>query len=88
MQAAFGESCLCRSKTFEWYTYFKSGRTSFEDDPRPDRLSTTHTEENVARVLEIIRADRRLNIREVAEECKIAFVTCQKILTKDLRMRL
>jgi len=41
----------------------------------------------VARVREIIRADRRLTIREVAEEVQIAFGTCQKILTDDLRMR-
>jgi len=38
-------------------------------------------------VREIIRADRHLAIREVAEEVKIAFGTCQKILTEDLRMR-
>jgi len=87
LQAAFGESCLSWSKTFEWYSRFKSGRRSFEDDPRPGRLSTSHTEETVARVREIIRADRRLTIREVAEEVKIAFGTCQKILTEDLRMR-
>ena len=36
---------------------------------------------------EIIHADRRLTIREVAEEVRIAFGTCQKILTEDLRMR-
>jgi len=41
----------------------------------------------VARVREIIHADRRLTIREVAEEVRIAFNTCQKILTEDLRMR-
>jgi histone-lysine N-methyltransferase SETMAR len=41
----------------------------------------------MARVREIIRADRRLTIREVAEEVRIAFGTCQKILTEDLRMR-
>ena len=33
LQAAFGELCLSRSKTFEWYSRFKSGRRSFEDDP-------------------------------------------------------
>ena len=38
-------------------------------------------------VPEIIRADRRLTIREVAEEVRIAFGRCQKILTEDLRMR-
>ena len=87
MQAAFEEPCLSQSKTFKWYSSFKIGRRYFEDDPRPGRPSTSHTEETVARVREIIRADRRLTIREVAEEVRIAFGTCQKILTEDLRMR-
>ena len=87
LQAAFGESCLSRSRTFEWYSRFKSGSRSFEDDHRPGSPSTSHTAETVARVREIIRADRRLTIREVAEEVIIAFGTCQKILTEDLRMR-
>ena len=52
LQAAFREPCLSRSKTFDWYSRFKSGR------------------------------------RKVADEVKIAFGTCQKILTEDLRMRL
>jgi len=38
-------------------------------------------------VREIIRADRRLTIREVAEDVRIAFGMCQKILTEDLQMR-
>jgi len=87
LQVAFGESCLSRSKTFEWYSRFKSGCRSFEDDPHPGRLSTSHTEETVARVREIIHADLRLTIREVAEEVRIAFGMCQKILTEDLQMR-
>jgi len=87
LQAAFVESCLSQSKTFEWYSRFKSGRRSFEDDPLPCRPSTSHTEETMARVREIIRADRRLIIREVAEDVGIAFGTCQKILTEELQMR-
>ena len=39
------------------------------------------------RVREIIHADRRMTIREVAEDVGIAFGTCQKILTEDLQMR-
>jgi hypothetical protein len=38
-------------------------------------------------VREIIRADRRLTIREVAEEVRVAFGMYQKILTEDLQMR-
>ena len=63
LQAALGESCLNRLKPFEWYSRFKSGRRSFEDDPRPGRPSTSYTEETVARVREIICADQRLTIR-------------------------
>ena len=41
----------------------------------------------MARVQEIIRAGRRLTIREVAEDVGIAFGMCQKILTEELQMR-
>ena len=87
LQAAFGESCLSRSKSFEWYARFKSGRRSFEDDPFPGRRSTSHTEEMVARARKITRADRRLTIREAAEDGGIEFGTCQKTLTEELQMR-
>jgi len=63
LQAAFREPCLSRSKTFKWYFRFKSGRRSFEYDPRPGRPFTSHTEETVASVREIIRADRRVSER-------------------------
>ena len=66
---------------------FLRGRPSSEDDPRPGRPSTSHTEETVACVREIIRADRRLTIREVAEEVRVAFGTYQKMLSEDLQMR-
>jgi len=55
LQAAFGDRS--QSKTFEWYSCFKSGRRSFEDDPHPGRPSTSHTKETMAHVQEIIRAD-------------------------------
>jgi len=87
LQAAFRESCLSRSKTFEWYSCLKNRRRSFEDDPRPGGPSTSHTKETVACVREIIRTDRCLTIREVAEDVRIAIGTCQKILTEDLQMR-
>jgi hypothetical protein len=34
LQQAFGETALSRSKTFEWYSRFKNGRTSIDDDDR------------------------------------------------------
>jgi hypothetical protein len=34
LQQAFGETALSRSKIFEWYSRFKNGRTSIDDDDR------------------------------------------------------
>jgi len=42
---------------------FKKWKPILWNDPRPGRSSTSHTEETVARVREIIRADRRLSER-------------------------
>jgi hypothetical protein len=54
-QQAFGETALSRSKTFEWYSRFKNGRTSFDDDPHTGRPSTARTNETVDRVNAVIR---------------------------------
>jgi hypothetical protein len=32
LQQAFGEIALSQSKTFEWYSRFKNGRISIDDD--------------------------------------------------------
>jgi hypothetical protein len=34
LQQAFGETELSRSKTFEWYSRFKNGRTSIDNADR------------------------------------------------------
>jgi hypothetical protein len=39
LQKAFGETALSRSKTFEWYSRFKNGCMSIDDDPRTGRPS-------------------------------------------------
>jgi hypothetical protein len=39
LQQAFRETALSRSKTFEWYSRFKNGRTSIDDDPHTGRPS-------------------------------------------------
>jgi histone-lysine N-methyltransferase SETMAR len=58
-----------------------------KDDPRPGRPSTARNEQKVAQVREKIRADRRLTIREIAEEVNISVGSCQAIITEDLAMR-
>jgi hypothetical protein len=68
LQQAFGETALSRSKTFEWYSRFKNGRTSIDDNPHTGRPSTVRTNETDGRVNAVIRGNRRLTIREIADE--------------------
>ena len=60
---------------------------SVEDEERLERPSTSKAKENVERVSEMIRSNRRLTIREISEDLKISFGSIHKIITTDLNMR-
>jgi hypothetical protein len=81
LQQAFGETALSRSKIFEWHSRFKNGRTSIDDDPHTGRSSTARTNQTVDRVNAVIRRNRCLTIRKIADEINLSFGTCQAILT-------
>jgi hypothetical protein len=87
LQQTFGETALSRSRTFEWYSRFKNSRMSIDDDPHRGRPSTARTNETVDRVNAVIRGNRPLTIREIADELNLSFGTCQAILMQDLAMR-
>ncbi|XP_046145615.1 protein GVQW3-like [Osmia bicornis bicornis] len=87
LREAFGDECLSRSRCHEWYGRFKEGRTSSADNPRSGRPTTSTDDAHVAEVNTLVRANRRLTVRELAEECKISFGACQEILTEKLKMR-
>ena len=65
----------------------KEGRTSIEDDPRSGRPTTSRTEELINSLRDLINTNRRLTIREIAEELGASYGTCQTIITEDLGMR-
>jgi len=87
LQQAYGEDCLSRTQCHEWYQRFKSGRTSIEDDPKSGRPSTSMDDDHVEKVLDLIRQNCRLTVREVAEEVAICKSSCHQILTDKLKMR-
>jgi len=68
LQQAYGEDCLGRTQCHERYRRFKSDRTSIEDDPKSGRNFTSMDDDHVEKVLAVIRQNRRLTVREVAEE--------------------
>ncbi|PNF42924.1 hypothetical protein B7P43_G11841, partial [Cryptotermes secundus] len=57
--------------------------TSMEDDICSSHLSTSHTEESVSVVRNVIHGDRRMRIREVAAQVGLYYGTCHTLLTQD-----
>jgi len=86
LKISFRVEAMGRTQTYEWWKRFKEGRTSVDDDPCSGRPSTSKTDDNVAKVREVIRSNRRLTVREVAEEVSISKTVCHEILTENLGM--
>ena len=66
LKTTFGEQAMGRSQTFQWFSLFKAGRTSTDDDERSGRPVSSWTPEMIERVRQIIREDRRRTIDEVS----------------------
>jgi hypothetical protein len=86
IQQAFGDQSLSRAQVFQWYARFKTGRTSVDDDEHTGRTRSCTTPENVARIRELVRQDRRRTIHDITEEVGIGYGTCQRVLTEELGM--
>jgi hypothetical protein len=56
-------------------------------DPRNGQSKTQRTDANVDRVGILVRSDRRLGVRLIAEKLNMNREAMQQIITKDLRMR-
>ena len=54
LQKAYGELTLSKTRTYEWYSAFKSGRDVLGDLPRSGRPSTSLTEVNIAKVKKMV----------------------------------
>jgi len=71
----------------KWVKRYSEGRESVTDEERSGRPATSRTEENIAKVRQILRENRRLTVRSIAEQVNIDSETVRKIVTEDLDMR-
>jgi len=62
------------------------GRTLAEDEQRSGRPSATGTGDNTVRVRELVRSDRRLTVKMIADEVNMNRETFRLILTEELEM--
>ncbi|XP_011867391.1 PREDICTED: putative uncharacterized protein FLJ37770, partial [Vollenhovia emeryi] len=86
IQQVFGEEEMGVTQIKEWFNRFKDGRTSAESEQRCGRPQTARSVANVERVRNLVMADRRLTVREIAEEVGVSKDSAHAILREDLNM--
>jgi transposase len=68
----YGDSSLSFSTIIELDAEFKRDRASLEDDPRERRPKSATTPEIIEQVHDMVLDDRRIKVREIAENIGIA----------------
>jgi hypothetical protein len=86
IQQAFEDQIVSCKQVFQWHSWFKTGRTSVDDDEHTERTTSCTTPDTVAQIQELISQDRRQTIHDIPEEVGIGYGTCQWVLTKELSM--
>ncbi|UYV68982.1 DDX55 [Cordylochernes scorpioides] len=87
LTVAYGEATLDRSNVYRWYKMFSEGREDVNDEERAGHPSTSTTDEKINEVEKMILANRRITVREVAEDLNISIGSCHSIFINDLGMR-
>ena len=60
LKLVYGDAAVTMKVVYKWFTRFRNGCEMVEDEERSGHPSTSKTQENVERVSESIRPNRRL----------------------------
>jgi len=60
-----------KTAVYKWVKRFSEGRVSVTDEESSGRPATSRTEENIAKVRQIMRENRQLTVRSIAEQVNI-----------------
>ena len=65
---AYGDNAMKKTATHKWVKRFSEGTGSVTDEDRSGRPATSRTEENIAKIRQFARENRRLTVRSTAEQ--------------------
>ena len=85
----YGESCLDDSSVRRWCRAFKEGKTSIENEARSGRPRDSFTDDNIARVRELLDEDRRFTLDEITYRMPVGIsrTTINRIIHDELGFR-
>lgn len=84
---AYSEDTMSCIQIYKWFSRFKKGRTSLEDDSKPGTPTTSIHDENVERVRTLLASDRRLTCKMISAELKISTGSVHTIVHEKLNKR-
>ena len=87
MREASKAEAVSKTQVCGWYSRFKGGEISCEDQPRSGWPLTCRNDENLEKVRNAINANRRRIIGEISEITGLSWSSCQRMLTEDLNMK-
>lgn len=61
----------CRSRVFEWHKCFNRGGAEVDNDPKMRQPSMMKMEQNIDRVKQVLRSDRRLTVEMMAKQLSL-----------------
>jgi hypothetical protein len=86
-QKAYGNEAMNHSNDFRCYSRFRDGRELIEDDERGGHPKSTRTEVNIAPVADLVKNDRRIASRMIAESFPSPKIVVLRILKDDVGKR-
>ncbi|PNF22656.1 hypothetical protein B7P43_G07101 [Cryptotermes secundus] len=84
LSAQYGDTALPRRSVYEWIEKFKSGRRSVTHEEGAARPSTSTTDEKNQQPREMVLANRRVTIDEVACSLQISHGSAHQIIHDEL----
>jgi len=75
----YGDNAMKKTAVYKWVKRFSEGREKVNGEERSGRPATSRNEENIANVRHIVRENRRLTVRSIAEQVNIDRKTVRKL---------
>ena len=85
MSVQYGSSCLNQRNVYIWMERFKEGRISIKDEHRQGRPSEGNTPEKQQVVNDLILAERRITLEEIAQQLDTPTGTAHHIIREVLK---
>ena len=86
MQPTYGEKCLALRSVRWWCCEFANGREDLHDNKRSGRPRSSLTD-NISRVDAMVKADRRVHLKDISRELGISYESVYDIIHGSLGYR-